>query len=93
MVSRQGNTAFSISFSNCLWKVKTGLAGVDTTHIIANMDPLFDSLDTYHQFYDFHLKAASPAINQGIDTGLPFDLDGNPRAVGLPDLGCYERQQ
>lgn len=91
-VSRMGSTTFSVNFSNCLWKVKNSPAGIDSTHIIANIDPLFDSVNASTRFYDFHLKAISPAIGQGFDTGLPVDLDGNPRVIGLPDLGCYERQ-
>jgi hypothetical protein len=31
---------------------------------------------------DFHLQAGSPAIDQGMDVGLP--------AVGLPDIGAFE---
>jgi hypothetical protein len=39
------------------------------------------------------LKSNSAAINKGaITTGLLFDLDGNNRNIGLPDLGCYEKQ-
>jgi hypothetical protein len=91
-VSQQGNTLFSVNFSNCLWKAAMSPSGVDTSAIIANMDPSFDSVDVAHQFYNFRLQAGSPAINQGINTGLPFDLDGNPRAVGPTDLGCYEHQ-
>ena len=30
--------------------------------------------------------------NKGIGSGLSIDLDGNPRAVGLPDIGCFEKQ-
>jgi hypothetical protein len=91
-VSQQGNTLFSVNFSNCLWKVATSPSGVDTSAIIANMDPLFDSVDVVHQFYNFRLQAGSPAISQGVNTGLPFDLDGNPRPAGPTDLGCYQRQ-
>jgi hypothetical protein len=92
VVSRQGNGPFSVSFSNCLWKVKTAPAGVNTFNIIANSDPLFDSVNTSRNFYDFHLKPGSPAIDKGAPTGTPIDLDGKPRPVGLPDLGCYETQ-
>jgi hypothetical protein len=92
VVSKQGNTVFSVNFENCLWKIIDFPVGVDTTHMIANEDPLFDSVNNQSLYYDFHLQAGSPAIDQGINTGLLFDLDGNPRAVGFPDLGCYERQ-
>ncbi|HMI61127.1 MAG TPA: choice-of-anchor Q domain-containing protein, partial [Puia sp.] len=82
----------SVSFTNCLWKVKTAPANVTVAGMIANMDPLFDSVNNSRAFYDFHLKAGSPAIDKGVATSLLVDLDGNPRVVGLPDLGSYERQ-
>jgi parallel beta-helix repeat protein len=40
---------------------------------------------------DWSLQAGSPAINAGTNLGLTRDLLGNP-IVGLPDIGCYERQ-
>ena len=47
---------------------------------------------------DFHLQAASPAIDAGTNTGVSqFDLDGQPRtqdgngdSVAVTDLGAYE---
>jgi len=92
LVSQQGSNPFSVNFSNCLWKVKTTPAGISSSDIIANNDPLFDSVNNSRRYYDFHLKAGSPAINKGVSTALTVDLDGNIRPVGLPDLGCYERQ-
>ena len=89
-VSRQGSNAFNVTFSNSLWKVKTSPAGVTANQMIANSDPLFDSINTFRRTYDFHLKSGSPAINQGANTGVTLDLDGKARPVGLPDLGCYE---
>ncbi|MHA4812248.1 choice-of-anchor Q domain-containing protein [Flavitalea flava] len=91
-VSRQGNNPFVVNFSNCLWKVKTVPADIGSANMIVNSDPFFDSVNTFQRIYDFHLKAKSPAIDQGTGTGLLLDLDGHPRTVGLPDLGCYERQ-
>ncbi len=91
-VSRQSTGVFSVSFTNCLWKVKTAPANVTAAGLIANMDPLFDSVNNSKGFYDFHLKAGSPAIDKGVATNLLVDLDGNPRVVGSPDLGSYERQ-
>ncbi len=92
VVSRQGAGVFNIGFSNCLWKVQDIPAGISQSNIIANQDPLFDSVNTQQHYYDFHLKPASPAIGQGMNAGLPVDLDGNIRGSGAQDLGCYQSQ-
>jgi len=91
VVSKQGTTPFSVNFSNCLWKVKTSPSGVNASQVIANSDPLFDSVNAGRRVFDLHLKDGSPAINKGIPTAVTLDLDGRSRPVGLPDLGCYER--
>jgi hypothetical protein len=91
VVAHQGNTVFSVNFSNCLWKVKTAPTGVGAFNVMANVDPLFDSVNTSRNVYDFHLRTGSPAIDKGLTTGLALDLDGKPRPIGAaPDLGCYE---
>ncbi|MBS1661509.1 MAG: hypothetical protein JST68_10715, partial [Bacteroidetes bacterium] len=92
VVSKQGNGIFSVGFNSCLWKVKTAPSGVTATGMVLNQDPLFDSVNNSRYYYNFHLKAGSPAVDKGVSTGLTVDLDGRLRAVGLPDLGCYERQ-
>ena len=92
VVSKQGNNTFTVDFSNCLWKIKTTPSAVTTTGIIANQDPLFDSVNNFTPYYDFHLKSGSPAIGKGISTAIGIDLDGNPRPAMNPDLGCYQRQ-
>jgi hypothetical protein len=92
VVSRQGNQSFNVGFTNCLWKIKTAPTGIATAGMIANQDPLFDSVNNSRGFYDFHLRAASPAAGAGVGTALPVDLDGNPRPASAPDLGCYQRQ-
>jgi hypothetical protein len=53
---------------------------------------LFDSINVSKQYYDFRLKQTSPAVNKGVNAGVTIDLDGKPRPVGLPDLGCFEKQ-
>ena len=55
------------------------------------MNPQFDSVDVVRRIYDFRLKDGSPAINKGMITPLTTDFNGLAR-VGLPDLGCYEKQ-
>jgi len=91
-VTRQGSTAFHVGFSNCDWKVKTAPTDATVSNMIANTDPLFDSVNNFVRFYDLHLRPTSPLIDKGISNPLTVDLDGKPRPVGLPDLGCYERQ-
>ncbi len=40
---------------------------------------------------DYHLLADSPAVDAGIDVGVPADVDGDSRPVGpLPDVGADE---
>lgn len=95
LIKKQGTTLFSVDFQNSLWKVKTdplSVQGVKSSNIILNQNPVFDSINTQRNFYNFRLKDGSPAINKGTTTGTSYDLDGNPRAVGNPDLGPYERQ-
>ncbi|HXB95035.1 MAG TPA: hypothetical protein VNU70_07745, partial [Puia sp.] len=91
-VSRQGNNVFNVNFSNCLWKVKTSPSGITSTGIIANQDPLFDSINNFVPFYDFHLRVGSPALGAGLAAGIGVDLDGNVRPPLNPDLGCYQRK-
>ena len=92
VTAKQAAASFNVSFNNCLWKVKTTPSDIIVSNIIANQNPAFDSTNAQKNFYNFRLKDGSPAINKGIVTGIATDLDGNPRAVGLPDLGAYEKQ-
>jgi hypothetical protein len=92
VASQQGSSIFNINFSNCLWKVADIPANVSSSNML-NVDPMFDSVNNQSMYYDFHLKSGSPAIDAGLFTGIPFDLDGNPRVAGsATDLGCYEKQ-
>jgi hypothetical protein len=82
----------SLTFENVLWKVKNQPAS-PTGKFFNNEDPLFVSVDTEKKFYDFRLKENSKAVNNGTNTSITLDLDGNPRPKGTaPDLGCYEHQ-
>jgi hypothetical protein len=92
ITSKQGNSSFSVTFQNCLWKVKNNPGNSTISNIVANQDPLFDSVNNQRRYYDFRLKEESPARNKGIASGLNVDLDGNSRPVGLPDIGSFEKQ-
>ncbi len=50
-------------------------------------DPLFVDPDSR----DYHLQAASPAIDGGLDLGYTLDLDGQAVPSGrAPDMGAFE---
>ena len=86
---REGQGPFDVSFKNCLWKNEEQPAGVTSTDMKENQDPLFESIDTRSGIYNFRLKEGSPAINAGFDSGVLTDLDGKNR-INIPDIGAYE---
>jgi hypothetical protein len=57
--------------------------------IINGQDPLFQTIDTRANIYNFKLKEGSPAINSGAVTAFSTDLDGNIRS-NIPDIGAFE---
>jgi len=78
------NDAFSAS--GAAW---AGICDSTTNPGNLSSDPLFMSAANN----DFHLQAASPAVNAGNNAApnLPStDFDGNTRIVGTIDLGVYE---
>jgi hypothetical protein len=95
VVNKQPAAPLDVDFQNCLWKVKkdpTLTQGVKSSAIIPNQSPAFDSINIQRNYYSFRLRDGSPAVDKGLATGILLDLDGNPRPVGLPDLGSYEKQ-
>jgi len=92
IVSKNGAGIFNVNFDYNLWKVQSTPANITSNQIINNQVPMFDSTDGSKNYYSFRLKAGSPAINKGTNAGVLTDLDGKPRPVGLPDLGCFEKQ-
>ena len=99
IVEKKGSDNFTVNFNNCLWRQKTPLpATLVSTSFITNTQgvgadtSIFSGINREKRIYNFRLKDNSPALNKGINTGIIYDLDGNPRAVGIPDLGCYEKQ-
>lgn len=92
-VIKEGNTAFNVLFDKVLWRMQSVPSTISISPNGAiNQAPVFDSINTAERYYNFRLKAGSPAINAGVASGVNIDLDGNLRPVGLPDIGAYERQ-
>ena len=91
VVIKNGNTLFNVLFDYGIWKAGTTPANI-TSNQMLNQNPLFENLDPFNNGYNFHLSSSSPALNKGTNAGVILDLDGKPRPVGLPDLGCFEKQ-
>ena len=93
-VNKQGANAFTVLFEKNIYRSLTDPANSTLSGNIVNADPAFDSIDAFKKIYDFRITkyAFAPGINAGVLTGYPKDLDNNNRNVGLPDLGCYEKQ-
>lgn len=90
-VTKNSSAGFNVQFNNVLWKMKTVPADLGTTGTIITQKPEFDSINTARQFYNFRLKAFSPAIGSG-SPGTIIDLDGKARGSLQTDLGCFEKQ-
>ena len=93
-VIKQGANPFIVLFEKNIYRSAADPANSTLTGNIRNADPAFDSINVTKNIFDFRItkNAASPAINAGTITGFPKDLDDKIRNVGLPDLGCYEKQ-
>jgi len=92
LLAKNATAPYQVHFQNALWKMRSAVTLATSDRVINNQSPLFDSIPRNGTQYNFRLKAGSPALQGGTSTSLPVDLDGRPRAVGLPDLGCYEKQ-
>jgi len=92
VVTLKQGSSFNVTFDHVLWRVKNNPTNSTITSAINNQSPLFDTVNTSQKIYSFRLKDSSPAVDKGKSTLVTIDLDGNPRPVGVPDLGCYEKQ-
>jgi hypothetical protein len=91
VVAREGTDMFSVNFDHVLYRAKNDIPnGSFDASSIKNIDPVFDTIDISHNYYDFHLKDNSPAINAGTVTTFSLDLDDKTRDAN-PDIGCYEK--
>ena len=94
VVLREGNDTFSVNFDHDLYKVNKDPLSTDSSGIIKNQDPVFDSVNVDKPYFDFHFNNTpnAPAVDNGVLTAFPKDLDDKPRVIGVrSDLGCYER--
>ncbi len=93
-VIKQGANPFTILFEKNMYRSAADPSNSTLTGNIRNADPAFDSINVTKNIFDFRItkNAASPAINAGTVTGFAKDLDDKNRNIGLPDLGCYEKQ-
>jgi len=94
IVNKHGSNAFNVIFDHCLYKAKDDPLNTIIIESFKNQDPLFDSIDVSKKIYNLHISQdIAPGFNNGITgTGFAQDLDDNNRTVGLPDIGCYEKQ-
>lgn len=91
IIAKKGAGAFDVQFLNSIYKAKDPVDNAVFTDCLLNTPPLFDSINTVKNIYDFHFTThpESPAINAGKPTAFANDLDGKPRDA-QPDIGCYE---
>lgn len=93
LVNKLGSSLFDVRFTNCIYRANTDPANATIVASLKNIDPLFDSVDISNRIYNFrHNNGPAPGVNKGLPTALAQDLDNAMRPVGLPDIGCYEKQ-
>ncbi len=82
----EGSTA---TLNGVLWFGNTdntgGAGSIDVTNDLTGA-PAFVDPDGD----DYHLRAGSAALFQGVDAGVRTDIDGDVRSTTLPDLGADE---
>lgn len=93
-VKKQGTNPFIVLFEKNIYRALNDPANSILSGNIKNQDPSFDTIDVNKRIFDFRItkNLSAPGINAGIITGFPKDLDNNTRNIGLPDIGCYEKQ-
>ncbi len=95
LLYKDDNHIYDLLFENCLYKNSTIPQICNILSSVANVDPLFDSVDIIHNYFDFNITKdnTSPVIDNGVLTTYDRDLNNHPRLSGLAtDIGCYERQ-
>jgi len=93
-VNKQGSNLFDVTFENCLYRMGNDPTNSTNINNLINQDPLFDSINVNRNIFDFHITKNdfAPGTDKGKTTSINSDLDDAIRPVGLPDIGCYEKQ-
>lgn len=92
LISKQGNTVFQVLFDHSILKQQNYPPNIDSSFLWLNTNPRFLATGNPGNAFNFQLGAGSPAVDLGANLGVLIDLQGDPRPVNQPDLGCYERQ-
>ncbi len=94
VVNKQGSNSFIVLFEKNIYRALNDPGNSTLTGNIKNQDPAFDSIDVSKRIFNFRItnNLMAPGINAGVLTGFPRDLDDKNRNIGLPDIGCYEKQ-
>jgi hypothetical protein len=94
VVNKQGANPFSVLFDKNIYRAVNDPSNSTFTGNIKNADPAFDSINVSKNFFNFRITKtlAAPGLNAGALSGFLKDLDDKNRNVGLPDIGCYEKQ-
>jgi hypothetical protein len=91
-VNKQGTDVFNVQFENNLYR-GSDPANSNLLANIKNQYPAFDSIDVSKRIFNFRTSSlTAPGINKGAVNIFTKDLDDGNRNIGLPDLGCYEKQ-
>lgn len=89
VLDKEGSV-FTANFDHVMYKSKDAVTNATFSSSLVNVDPLFDSIDVAHSYYDFHVQNNSLAIKGGVPNAFPLDLDDEPRN-NPPSIGCYEK--
>ncbi len=93
VISQQGTAISPVKFFNCLYRVTNDPSNSTISDCIKNLAPIFDTVNVTKGIFDFHINnPLAPGLDKGKATGFFKDLDDNNRNVGLPDIGCFEKQ-
>jgi hypothetical protein len=92
VLERTGNAPFDVTIDHCLYRASADPIPATILSPIRNVDPSFDSVNTFRRVFDFRFtkNVLAPGSEAGRNTPVNLDLDGRARPNGIPEIGCYE---